>query len=182
VKRFSEYRCREEKVLVYFVRTASERDLEKVRALLVESFHAAYDASHGVAKVNELVAHLFSPAALKARLAKKNAEFLVADDGRDIGGVGYAAMSSEMTKTVTLHLLYVKPDLQRQGIGRDIFAELETCFPDAEIMRLEVEVQNQEAAHFYERLGFVEAGRNENNGPDQSGIPTLVFEKALEFH
>ena len=168
--------------MVYFVRTASERDLEKVRALLVESFHAAYDASHGVAKVNELVAHLFSPAALKARLAKKNAEFLVADDGRDIGGVGYAAMSSEMTKTVTLHLLYVKPDLQRQGIGRDIFAELETCFPDAEIMRLEVEVQNQEAVHFYERLDFVEAGRNENNGHDQSGIPTLVFEKALEFH
>ncbi|MBB3310552.1 ribosomal protein S18 acetylase RimI-like enzyme [Rhizobium sp. BK196] len=168
--------------MVYFVRTASERDLEKVRALLVESFHAAYDASHGVAKVNELVAHLFSPAALKARLAKKNAEFLVADDGRDIGGVGYAAMSSEMTKTVTLHLLYVKPDLQRQGIGRDIFAELETCFPDAEIMRLEVEVHNQEAVHFYERLGFVEAGRNENNSPDQSGIPTLVFEKALEFH
>jgi len=168
--------------LVYFVRTASERDLDKVRTLLVESFHAAYDASHGVAKVNELIARLFSPAALKARLTKKNAEFLVADDGRDIGGMGYAAMSDEMTKTVMLHLLYVKTDLQRQGIGRDIFAELETCFPDAEIMRLEVEVQNHEAIHFYERLGFVEAGRKENTGLDQSGIPTLVFEKALELH
>jgi ribosomal protein S18 acetylase RimI-like enzyme len=96
--------------------------------------------------------------------------------------MGYAAMSSEMTKTVMLHLLYVKPDLQRQGIGRDIFAELETCFPDAEIMRLEVEVQNHEAIHFYTRLGFVEAGRNENSGPGQSGVPTLVFEKALELH
>lgn len=168
--------------MVYFVRTASERDLDKVRALLVESFHAAYDVGHGVEKINELVAHLFSPAALKARLTRKNAEFLVADDGRNIGGMGYAAMSDDMTKTVMLHLLYVRPDLQRQGIGRDIFAELETCFPDAEIIRLEVEVQNQEAVHFYERLGFVEAGRNENNGPDQSGIPTLVFEKALEFH
>jgi GNAT superfamily N-acetyltransferase len=168
--------------LVYFVRTAGERDLEKVRALLVESFHSAYDASHGVAKVDELVTNLLSPTALKARLTKKNAEFLVADDGRNIGGMGYAAMSSEMTKTVMLHLLYVKPDLQRQGIGRDIFAELETCFPDAEIMRLEVEVQNHEAIHFYTRLGFVEAGRNENTGPGQSGIPTLVFEKALEFH
>ncbi|GAA3074394.1 GNAT family N-acetyltransferase [Rhizobium viscosum] len=168
--------------MVYFVRTASERDLKKVRALLVESFHTAYDASHGVAKVDELIANLFSPAALKARLTKKNAEFLVADDGRDIGGMGYAAMSSEMTKTVMLHLLYVKPDLQRQGIGRDIFAELETCFPDAEIMRLEVEVQNHEAAHFYSRLGFVEASRNENSGSGQSGIPTLIFEKALEAH
>ena len=168
--------------MVYFVRTASERDLDKVRALLVESFHAAYDAGYGAAKVNELVAHLFSPAALKARLAKKNAEFLVADDGRDIGGMGYAAMSDETTKTVMLYLLYVRPGLHRQGIGRDIFAELETCFPDAEIMRLEVEVQNHKAIHFYERLGFVEVSRNENSDPGQSGIPTLVLEKALELH
>ncbi len=58
--------------------------------------------------------------------------------------MGYAAMSDEMTKTVMLHLLYVRPPLQRQGIGRDIFAELETCFPDAEIMRLEVEPRNND--------------------------------------
>jgi ribosomal protein S18 acetylase RimI-like enzyme len=167
---------------VYFVRTASERDLDKVRVLLVEAFRSAYAGFYGEAKVSELVAHLFSPAALQARLVKKNAEFLVADNGKHIGGVGYAAMSDEMTKTVMLHLLYIRPDQQRQGIGRDIFAELETCFPDAEIMRLEVEVQNHEAIHFYTRLGFVESGRKENSGPGQSGIPTLVFEKALEPH
>src|SRR5690349_2932290 len=121
--------------MVYFVRTAGERDLEKVRTLLVESFHAAYDRFYGEPKVNELIAHLFSPAALKERLAKKNAEFVVADSGKDIGGVGYAVMPTDMAKTAVLHLLYVRPALQRQGIGRDMFAELETCFPDAEIMR-----------------------------------------------
>ncbi|MGO7258973.1 GNAT family N-acetyltransferase, partial [Rhizobium brockwellii] len=85
----------------------------------------------------DLITHLVSPAALKTRLVRKEAEVLVADDGRNIGGMGYAAMSQQLTKTVMLHLLYVRPTLQRQGIGRDIFAELETCFPDAEIMRLE---------------------------------------------
>ncbi|MBB4574298.1 GNAT superfamily N-acetyltransferase [Rhizobium lentis] len=110
---------------MYFVRTAGEGDLQKVRALLVESFHATYDDLHGKTKVDELIADLFTPAALKARLARKDAEFLVADDGRKIGGVGYAAMSQALTKTVMLHLLYVSPALQRQGIGRDIFAELE---------------------------------------------------------
>ncbi|MBY5779309.1 GNAT family N-acetyltransferase [Rhizobium leguminosarum] len=164
---------------MYFVRTAGERDLEKVRALLAESFHAAYDGLHGRAKVDELVAHLFSPAALKARLVRKDAEFLVADDGRNIGGMGYAAMSQELTKTVMLHLLYVRPALQRQGVGRDIFAELETCFPDAEIMRLEVESQNAAAIAFYRTHGFTEVGRNENSGAGQSGIPALVLEKRL---
>jgi ribosomal protein S18 acetylase RimI-like enzyme len=165
--------------VVYFVRTASERDLDKVRALLVETFHATYDALLGAPKVDELVATLFSSAALKARLANKNAEFLVADSGKDIGGVGYAAMSSEMSKTAMLHLLYVRPSLQREGIGRDIFAELETCFPAAEIMRLEVEPRNEPAIDFYRRLGFTDVGQNDNSGPGQSGIPALILEKPL---
>ncbi|EJZ21354.1 GNAT family N-acetyltransferase [Rhizobium sp. Pop5] len=167
---------------MYFVRTAGEHDLEKVRALLAESFHATYDGLHGKAKVDELITHLFTPAALKARLARKDAEFLVADDGRNIGGVGYAAMSQKLTKTVMLHLLYVSSKLQRQGIGRDIFAELETCFPDAEIMRLEVEPQNAAAIAFYQAHGFAEVGRSENNASGQSGIPSLIFEKPLGGH
>jgi ribosomal protein S18 acetylase RimI-like enzyme len=165
---------------VYFVRTASEGDLSKMRTLLDEGFRATYAGLYGEAKVNEIIAHLFSPAALQARLAKKNAEFLVADNGKDIGGIGYAAMSDEMTKTVMLHLLYVRPPLHRQGIGREIFAELETCFPDAEIMRLEVEPRNKTAIAFYHAHGFEDVGRNENDGPGQSGIPTLILEKFLE--
>nr|WP_205936836.1 GNAT family N-acetyltransferase [Rhizobium leguminosarum] len=153
--------------------------MEKVRGLLVESFYATYDSLHGRAKVADLIAHLFSPAALKTRLVRKDAEFLVADDGRNIGGMGYAAMSQQLTKTVMLHLLYVRPALQRQGIGRDIFAELETCFPDAEIMRLEVEPQNAAAIAFYRTHGFIEVGRNENSGAGQSGILALVLEKRL---
>lgn len=164
---------------MFFIRTANEQDLEKVRALLGETWHATYDRLYGAEKVNELHASWHSLASLKARLAKKNSEFLVADDGKTIGGMGYAAMSTEMTKTVMLYMLYVSPRHQRQGIGRDIFAELETCFPDAEIMRLEVDPQNEPAIAFYKAHGFVEVSRTENCGNAQSGIPALVFDKRL---
>lgn len=165
---------------MFFVRTASERDLEKVRALLVETWHATYDTFYGVEKVNELTERWHSLPALKARLERKNAEFLVADDGRSIGGMGYAAMSSDtLKKTVVLHQLYVLPKLQRQGIGRDIFAELETCFPDAERMRVEVEAQNLHALAFYQAHGFSEVGQTSNCGDDQSGLPALILEKPL---
>jgi ribosomal protein S18 acetylase RimI-like enzyme len=164
---------------MYFVRTAGEQDLAKVRALLVESWHATYDPFYGSAKVDELIGLLLSPDKLKARLEKKDSEFVVADNGKDIGGMGYATMSKDMAKTVLLHMLYVKPSLQRQGIGRDLFAELETCFPDAEIMRLDVEPENADAIAFYKVHGFTEVGRNENAGQNQSGIPALVFEKSL---
>jgi ribosomal protein S18 acetylase RimI-like enzyme len=167
---------------MYFVRTAGERDLDKVRALLGETWHATYYSLYGVAKVDELHASWHSAAALKTLLEKTGSELVVADSGKEIGGMGYATMSTEKAKTVLLHMLYVRPSLQRQGIGRDLFAELETCFPDAELMRVEVEPQNTVAIAFYEGLGFDAAGRNENAGLKQSGMPTLVFEKSLVQH
>ena len=162
---------------MFFVRTASERDLERVRALLVETWHATYDSFYGVDKVNELTAKWHSIEALRARLQRKNAEFVVADNGREIAGMGFAAMSETLEKTVVLHQLYVLPKYQRHGIGRDMFAELETCFPDAERMRLEVEPQNLHALAFYRAHGFAEVGRTSNCGDDQSGIPALILEK-----
>lgn len=167
---------------MYFVRTAGEQDLKKVRDLLVEAWHATYDELAGVARVNDRVATMLTPIALKTRLGKPGSEFLVADNGSEIGGVGYAIMSETMTKTVVLQLLYVRPDLQRQGIGRDLFAELETCFPEAEIMRLEVEIGNVSAIAFYEAHGFQEVGRNEHAGAGQSGLPAFILEKPLLPH
>ncbi|HEX2147965.1 MAG TPA: GNAT family N-acetyltransferase [Pseudorhizobium sp.] len=168
--------------MVYFVRTAGEDDLETIRALLAETFHATYDGFYGAAKVSELIGAWHSPAAIRSRIAKKDGEFLVADSGRDIGGIGYAAMYPKMEKTVMLHQLYVKPSCQGEGIGRDIFAELESCFPAAEIMRVEVALQNVRAVSFYERLGFAEVDRMEEWGGPNSGLPAVVLEKPLLNH
>lgn len=165
--------------MVYFVRTAGEEDAEKIRALLAETFHATYDPFYGADKVAHLISGWHSPASIRARILKKDGEFLVADSGRDIGGIGYAAMYPKMEKTVMLHQLYIRPSCQGDGIGRDIFAELETCFPDAEIMRVEVALQNVRAISFYERLGFAEADRMEEWGGPNSGLPAVVLEKTL---
>lgn len=164
---------------MFFVRTASERDLAKVSALLGETWHATYDALYGAAKVDELTGKWHSVPALKARLARRDAEFVVADNGRDIGGMGYAAMSETLKKGVVLHQLYVHPSFQRQGIGREMFAELETCFPDAEFMQLEVEPQNAAALSFYEAHGFRKIGETANCGDGQSGIAAIIMEKPL---
>lgn len=161
--------------MVFFVRTASERDIDPVRVLLTETFRSTYEPFYGPEKVRELMVAWHSPAALKERVKTKGGEFLVADDGKRLGGMGYASMSAKMTKTAVLHQLYVHPKFQRQGVGRDIFAELETCFPDAEIMRLEVEPRNAAAIAFYEGVGFVEVDRIETKG-----LTSIIMEKVLE--
>jgi N-acetylglutamate synthase-like GNAT family acetyltransferase len=165
--------------MVYFVRTAGEADLNPIRALLVETFHASYDPFYGADQVQRMVDGWNSVAAIRSRLQKRDGEFLVADSGKDIGGMGFAAMYPKMAKTAMLHQLYVKPSCQNEGIGRDIFAELESCFPDAEIMRVEVALPNIRAQSFYQRLGFVEVDRMEEWGAPNSGLPAVIMEKRL---
>jgi ribosomal protein S18 acetylase RimI-like enzyme len=166
---------------VFFVRSASEADLPKVQALLGRSWHATYDVIYGSDKVAELTVSWHGVPALKERLARPDSEFVVADDGRSIGGMAYAAMDKDEADVVNLHQLYVEPDLLGQGIGRDLFAEVETCFPAAKRMRLEVEPQNERAVRFYAGLGFHEVGWTKNCGADQSGIPAMIMEKTLSF-
>ncbi len=141
-------------------------------------WHATYDDIYGAENVVKMMESWHSPQAMKDRVHKKGGEFLVADDGKRIAGMGYAAMSSKMTKTALLYQLYVAPEFQRQGIGRDLFAELETCFPSAEIMRLEVEPKNTAAIAFYQGVGFVEVDRIERMAGVE-GLPGIVMEKSL---
>ena len=162
-----------------FVRTASERDLAAVRALLVETWHATYDAIYGVERVTEITDDWHSIASLRAQMGRPNSEFLVADNGKEIGGMAYAAASTD-PKLVMLHQLYVHPSFQGKGIGKMLLDEIEDNFPDARTLRLEVEAENKSALAFYRASGFVQAGATANCGSPQSGIPAMVLEKALD--
>jgi ribosomal protein S18 acetylase RimI-like enzyme len=160
-----------------FVRTAGERDLAAVRDLLVETWHATYDSIYGAERVTEITDEWYSAASLKARLVRPNSEFLIADDGKRIGGTAFAVATSDPA-IILLHQLYVRPDCQRKGIGKLLLDEIEESFPEARILRLEVEEANGPAVAFYRVNGFLPAGSTSDCGGG-SGLPALVFEKTL---
>jgi GNAT superfamily N-acetyltransferase len=145
-----------------FVRTAGERDLVAIRALLVETWHATYDAIHGVERVTQITDEWHSIAALKTRLTRPNSEFLVADDGKRIGGMAFAEDAGGL-----------------RGIGGMLLDEIIESFPEARAIRLEVDEKNAPAIAFYEANGFTRTGRTDNCGADQSAIPALVYERTL---
>ncbi|MDX8525609.1 GNAT family N-acetyltransferase [Mesorhizobium sp. MSK_1335] len=160
-----------------FVRTAGDRDLVAIRALLVETWHATYDAIYGADKVTAITDEWHSVASLKARLAKPNSEFLVAHDGKRIGGVAFAE-AVDGGKLIALKQLYVLPSLQGRGIGGMLLDEVIESFPEAHAIRLEVEEQNTRAIAFYEANGFViSADLGEHAGA--SGEPALVYRRPL---
>ena len=160
-----------------FVRTAGERDLAAVRALLVETWHATYDAIYGAAKVTEITDGWHSISSLRSRLTRPNSEFLVADDGKLIGGMAFAE-GVDGGEEVDLKQLYVLPGLQGRGIGGMLLDEIIESFPEARAIRLEVEARNTRAIAFYEANGFVRSGdAGEHAGA--SGEPTLVYRRPL---
>ncbi|WP_027051723.1 GNAT family N-acetyltransferase [Mesorhizobium erdmanii] len=155
-----------------FVRTAGDRDLAAIRALLVETWHATYDAIYGAAKVTEMTDEWHSIASLKTRLTKPVSEFVVACDGKRLGGVAFAE-SVDGGKLVVLKQLYVLPSLQGRGIGGMLLDEIIDSFPEAHAIRLEVEEQNSRAIAFYEANGFQRSG-------DVGGhAGTLVYQRPL---
>lgn len=158
-----------------FVRTASERDLVAIRALLVETWHATYDAIYGAERVTAITDNWHSIASLKARLSRPNSEFLVADDGKRLGGMAFAAATAD-PKIVLLNQLYVHPDCQRQGIGQSLLDEVEASFPEMRTLRLEVEEANAVAIAFYGANGFEPAGKTADCG-GSSGLLALILEK-----
>jgi ribosomal protein S18 acetylase RimI-like enzyme len=160
-----------------FVRTAGPGDIEAVRALLLETWHATYDSIHGAETVDRLTGLWHASEALRERLDRPNAEFLIADDGETLGGMAFAA-STDDGKTVMLHQLYVRPGLQGRGIGSMLLDEVFESFPDAERIRLEVDAKNARAIAFYVAQGFLEVGKVSNCGSTDSGIPALLMERS----
>lgn len=83
---------------------------------------------------------------------------------------GYGVMSVAAGEAHILNLT-VRPESQRQGIGRKLmthFLQLARRH-NADIVMLEVRPSNTAAVHLYEKLGFNEVGVRRNYYPAQNG-------------
>lgn len=142
-----------------FIRTAGERDLAAVSALLAETWHATYDPIYGAAGVAAISERWHSIAWLRQMLRRPRSEFVVADTGAGLAGMAYAALVEGDDAAVELAELDVRPAMQGRGVGRMLLAEVEASFPECRLVRLDVEEKNVRALDFYRVNGFVEQRR-----------------------
>ena len=132
-----------------FVRSAGERDLPAVASFVRDDDTAVRDL-----------------------LNAPHSEFVVADDGTEIVGMGFARMIGE--GTAQLFHLYVDPVARGVGNGRMLVEELATCFPDARRMLTEITQDGDSSAAFLLKLGFHERDRR-----NEDGIETLTLSRDL---
>lgn len=141
-----------------FIRTAGERDLEAIRALLVETWHATYDGIYGAEGVAAISDRWHSVAWLRQSMRRPRSEFIVADTGSQLVGMAYAAILDNDAGVAELQEMNVRPAMQGMGVGGLLLDEVQSSFFECRLIRLEVEEKNHRAVRFYEAAGFVRTG------------------------
>ena len=161
------------------IRKAEAADLEALRDLLIETWHATYDPIYGAARVDEITGRWHSVEALALSLARPATIDLVSVEGGFLIGTACCAWAAD---AANLHRLYVRPAAQGRGVGSRLLAavigELRRQ-PAVTSLKLEVEPKNAGAIGFYRRHGFTEAGRTADCGRSGDAIPALVMTRAL---
>ena len=160
------------------IRTAVAEDLASVRAVLVETWHATYDAIYGPERVTAITDSWHALETLQRQLVSGLSQRLVAlVDGRI---VATASARIDHERIVKLHQLYVLPDAQGRGIGKALLAATLSQFSEASRVTLEFAPQNATAIAFYEQQGFQQTGTITDCGQAGSGISAIVYERMLE--
>ena len=134
------------------IRPATPDDLPTIAQLAYRIWPVCYGPIIPMEQVQAVLEAIYTPQALLNEMQEEGHQFWLAEKGEQ--AVGYCSAYQE-ENTAWLKKLYVLPELQGAGIGRQFIAMVEKTFAHCHTMRLLVNSDNTDAQHFYERYGFV---------------------------
>lgn len=147
----------------YTIRPALEVDAGDISAVILRALRET-NAKDYTAEIIARVERSFSPDAVLQLLGKRTV--LVAAVGNRI--VGTASLDGSVVRTV-----FVAPDVQAQGIGTLLMAEIERIARERNVALLTVP-SSVTAESFYARLGF-RAVRDSHHGDER----TIIMARSL---
>lgn len=146
------------------IRSALENDADEISAVILRALRET-NAKDYTDEIIERVERSFSPGAVRQLVGKRTV--FVAAIGRRV--VGTASLDGSVVRTV-----FVAPDVQAQGIGKLLMAEIERTARERNIASLTVP-SSITAETFYARLGFI-AVRDSYHGDER----TIIMERLLD--
>lgn len=142
------------------IRPAHPRDSEQIARTYVASWRATYQ---GILPSSYLAGLSVERSAYLVRMALSDPQSLclIAEEGH--GVVGYAFAGPERTHDpvyrAELYDLYLLPEVQRQGLGKQLLAEMARRLDQARFYALRVWVLAlNPSRHFYEKRGGIYLG------------------------
>lgn len=156
---------------------ANAKDVLEIKQVLSETWRATYNSFLSQATINKVTSVWHNPDQLAAEIQNPNIYFGVAKS-RDGAIIGLTTVRKISDDTVVLSRLYILPQYQRQGIGRQLLQAGITAFSTIRTIRLEVEENNQSAYTFYHNHGFRETESKEERVEGEV-IKVKVMEKQI---
>jgi len=138
------------------IRRARATDLSQVETVARATWPVAYAGISPDAVQRRLLDRWYSLESLRGALVAQGSGFFVAESGGNV--IGFAQLVRRSAESAELTRIYVLPDRQRSGIGRQLLdaALTELAAEGLKHLTVEVERDNGPARRFYERAGFVE--------------------------
>lgn len=131
---------------------AREEDLPALAKLAEKIWRSHYSSIISPEQINYMLKNFNSVNPFRQQLREGQRIHLVKLEDTLIG---YLAESNENEREFFLHKFYIDPDFQGKGLGKKIFREVFSQYPDLSIIRLTVNRKNYKSINFYFRLGFV---------------------------
>ena len=133
------------------IRSDSVKDLDELSELAHKIWNDHYPDIIGQKQVDYMLNKFYSGESLSEQINIKNNIFTGAYINDELAGFLSHSVTGE--SEYFIHKLYVNTEMQRKGIGRDLFVNVFGKLKQKTI-RLTVNRQNFEAVNFYFRLGF----------------------------
>lgn len=165
------------------VREATGADVEGIRQVASEGWHAAYGSVMAESTIESVLAEYYARETVERAVASDECVYLVAVDGTGSGPVvGYAAGSGAEAdpETAILSAIYVRPGRWGEGVGGALFETLRDRLRGRgfDRVRATVLVENDAGRPFYEARGFEQVGEREERVGGESHR-ALVVERSL---
>jgi GNAT superfamily N-acetyltransferase len=146
-----------------FISQATSSDIPLIRELTFRIWPQAYAPILAPEQIEYMLDMMYSPASLEQQMNKGH--FFIIGKDEDEVPIGFASYSETEKEIFKLHKLYVLPDRQGKGIGRDFleFITNDIKFMGAKALDLNVNRYNHNAKAFYEKNDFVVIGEEDIN-------------------
>lgn len=140
--------------MIQFIRmTADEKDIRSIQNLALVTFPATYSSIISAEQIDFMMDMMYSETVLRRELEGGVTFLMLLADGTPAGFVSFGKQDDE--GLFHLHKIYLLPDFQGLGYGREMFlqAEREMRSQGAKAFELNVNRHNK-ALNFYKKMGM----------------------------
>ena len=134
------------------LKPATLDDVNTIARLAHVIWHAHYPPIIGLEQVNFMLEKMYHHTVLSKHILEGPQAFFIIQNNQE--SLGFIAFEQKEPGELYLQKLYVLPEMHRKGIGAAALRAAIAQYPQAQLIRLQVNRQNYTAINFYFKLGY----------------------------